>query len=82
MEMIPEHVGQWHEPYGHRRSLEPAELPDAVIKDAEIMRMREKMPVLKDGQRDVPRGDEACGARQDKSMGSAHDGPEPRFVAV
>jgi hypothetical protein len=53
-----------------------------VIKDAEIMRMREKMPVLKDGQRDVPRGDEACGARQDKSMGSARDGPKPRFVAV
>jgi hypothetical protein len=40
VEMIPEHVGQWHEPYGRRRTLEPAELPDAVIKDAEIMRMR------------------------------------------
>jgi hypothetical protein len=53
-----------------------------VIKHAEIMRMREKMPVLKDRQRDVPRGDGACGARRDKSMGSAHDGPEPRFVAV
>jgi hypothetical protein len=53
-----------------------------MIKDAEIMRMREKMPVLKDGQCDVPRGDEASGARRDESMGSAHDGPEPRFVAV
>ena len=77
MEMIPEQVGQWYEPHGHRRTLEPAELPGAVIKDAAIMRMREKMPVLKDGQRDEPCGDEACGARQDKSTGSAHDGPEP-----
>lgn len=59
------------------RALELAELPDAVIKDAQIVGVREKMPMLKGGQRDVHRGDEARGAHQDKRMGLAHDGSEP-----
>jgi hypothetical protein len=75
--MIPKHVGQWHEPHGDRRTLELAELPHAVIKDAKIVSVREKMPVLKDGQGGIHRGDDGCGARQDKSMGLAHDGSEP-----
>ena len=45
-----------------------------MIKDPAIVSVREKMPVLKDRQGGISRGEDGCGARQDKSMGLARDG--------
>jgi len=62
---------------GDRRTPELTELPDAMIKDAQIVSVSEKMPMLKDGKGSIPRGDDARSARQDKTMGLAHDHSEP-----
>ena len=75
--MIPKHVGQWRGSHGDRRTLELTELPDAMIEDAQIVSVGEKMPMLKDGQGSIPCGDDARSARQDKNMGLAYDHSEP-----